>query len=81
MKSAKPDGAAWKHKRKGWLGAVMLGREKRWKVKRGRMDFKNDAMSYRSHKILLWERQRKLKANSSLGRFSNKASQGILYLG
>lgn len=38
-------------------------------------------MVFRSHKILLWERQRKLKASCSLGRSSNKASQEILYPG
>lgn len=81
MKSGKPDRAAWKHEGKLRLRALMLGREKRWKVKRGKMDFKSNAMAYRSHKILVFERQRKLKANSNLGKSSNKASQGILYLG
>lgn len=79
-KTGKPDGVAWKQKRKLWLDGLVLRRVKRWKVKRRRTAAKRNVKAYRSHEILPWERQRKLQANSSLRRSSNKASQGILYL-
>lgn len=61
------------------LDGLFLGREKRWKVTRGRIAAKSKAVAYRRHKILLWESLRELEANSSLRRSSNKTSPWILF--